>query len=64
VFPVTYELGFIASQKTAFFIVTAMKTSDLTKYFLFTRCNVLNVFLLLETPNNKLRNAYAMHYIT
>jgi hypothetical protein len=27
--PVSYELGFI-SQKTAFFIVTAVKTSNLT----------------------------------
>jgi hypothetical protein len=28
-FPVKYELGFI-SQKTAFLIVTSVKTSDLT----------------------------------
>jgi hypothetical protein len=33
--PVRYELGFI-SQKTAFFIVTVMKTSNLTG----TRANV------------------------
>jgi hypothetical protein len=30
-FLVRYELGFI-SQKTAFFIVTAVKPSDLTRY--------------------------------
>jgi hypothetical protein len=30
--PVKYDLGFI-SQKTAFFIVTAVKTSKLTNYY-------------------------------
>jgi hypothetical protein len=34
--PVRYELGFI-SQKTAFFIVTAVKTSNLTRKDLFTK---------------------------
>jgi hypothetical protein len=31
-FPVRYDLGFI-SQKTAFFIVTAVKTSNLTEIY-------------------------------
>jgi hypothetical protein len=29
-FPVRYEVVFYISQKTAFFVVTAVKTSDLT----------------------------------
>jgi hypothetical protein len=39
VFPVRYELGVIA-QKTAFFIVTVVETSDLTAMLFFSACTV------------------------
>jgi hypothetical protein len=45
--PVKYELGFI-SQKTPFFIVTAVKTSNLTPVITSFTLNVTRFLLLLE----------------
>jgi cytochrome c biogenesis factor len=45
--PVRYELGFIF-QKTAFFIVTAVKTSNLTHAFIISDFSVQQVELSLH----------------